>query len=173
MSKLIVGTSVFVIRGESVVRGGTGYQFLIGLRTSEARRGADCWTLPGGICEDNETIEQCAVREVLEETGLMISVRTPNFFNPTVLPGIPDQIPCLAATDYRPRAPHISFWMVAQPLGKEEPKVMEPDKCLAWHWVTPAWIFDHVANYDDGEQAYWTPMYLWAMILPPLGFEPF
>jgi 8-oxo-dGTP diphosphatase len=30
----------------------------------------DDWTLPKGKCDDGETDEECALREVLEETGL-------------------------------------------------------------------------------------------------------
>lgn len=32
----------------------------------------DCWALPGGFMEMDETIEHCAVRELLEETGLRV-----------------------------------------------------------------------------------------------------
>lgn len=32
--------------------------------------GLKYWSLPGGLVEENETIEQAAVREVQEETGL-------------------------------------------------------------------------------------------------------
>lgn len=33
----------------------------------------DCWALPGGFMEMDETIEHCAVRELEEETGIVVS----------------------------------------------------------------------------------------------------
>ncbi len=33
-----------------------------------------CWTQPGGHIEDDETPEECALREVYEETGLKITL---------------------------------------------------------------------------------------------------
>ena len=34
----------------------------------------DIWTIPGGGTEDGESSEQCCAREVLEETGCVVSV---------------------------------------------------------------------------------------------------
>jgi len=34
----------------------------------------DFWEIPGGHKEDNETSEECAVREMREETGLVVRV---------------------------------------------------------------------------------------------------
>lgn len=39
-------------------------------RGNEPFRG--CWALPGGFMEMDETIERCAVRELQEETGILV-----------------------------------------------------------------------------------------------------
>lgn len=43
------------------------------------RRGNDpykgCWALPGGFMEMDETIERCAVRELEEETSIVVSMQ--------------------------------------------------------------------------------------------------
>lgn len=43
-----------------------------GLLLVEQNYGQKYWSLPGGMVESNETIEQAAVREVREETGLEV-----------------------------------------------------------------------------------------------------
>ena len=39
------------------------------------RRDSGNWTMPGGTMEFGESLKDCAVREVLEETGLNIEIR--------------------------------------------------------------------------------------------------
>ncbi|MCE9541085.1 NUDIX domain-containing protein [Candidatus Kaiserbacteria bacterium] len=74
------------------VRRGTGVwirkegKLLLGRRKSA--RGDGTWYPPGGHVEKNETVEDCCVREVLEEVGLTIAnirlMKVMEDFNPEV-----------------------------------------------------------------------------------------
>lgn len=48
-----------------------GGELLLVRRGGEPFKG--CWALPGGFMEMDETIEHCAVRELQEETGIVVS----------------------------------------------------------------------------------------------------
>ncbi len=50
---------------------------VVGLRRREGVRRRGTWTLPKGTPDGNETIEQTAVREVEEETGLQVRLVAP------------------------------------------------------------------------------------------------
>lgn len=57
-----VGIGVIVLDG--------GGRFVLGRRTGS--HGEGCWCLPGGHLEFSESFEECAKREVLEETGISV-----------------------------------------------------------------------------------------------------
>ena len=106
-----VGVGVLVMRDGLV---------LLGRRLGS--HGAGTWALPGGHLEFGESIEACAVREVMEETGLEIE---------TALLG-----PCTNNVFPVEDKHYVTVFVVAQsPAG--EPRVLEPTKCEAWQWF--AW----------------------------------
>ena len=59
-----------MLTADCVVANRSGEVLLV-RRANEPYKG--CWALPGGFMEMDETIEQCAVRELKEETGLAVA----------------------------------------------------------------------------------------------------
>lgn len=93
-------------------------KFLIGQR--KGSHGAGTWSVPGGHLEFEETLEECARREALEETGLTIK-----------------NIKFLALTnDIMPddNKHYITIWMKTD-WAEGEAKITEPDKCTDQIWT--------------------------------------
>ena len=105
-----VGMGVFVLKEG---------KFLLGKRKNAHGEGS--WCLPGGHLEFNEKLEDCAKREVMEETGVKIkNIRFSTITNDM----------------FKEEGKHyITIFMLADWIeGKV--KVMEPEKCEEWRWVT-------------------------------------
>jgi len=77
----------------------------------------DTWTLPGGKQEFNETIYECAIREVKEETNLDIQ-----------------DLEIFSASDDRQPNKHFVTIQVVAHKHSGEVKVMEPTKEDEWKW---------------------------------------
>ncbi|ESR51000.1 hypothetical protein WN944_019904 [Citrus x changshan-huyou] len=107
-----VGVVVFVLRGKSV---------LLGQRRSSI--GDSTYALPGGHLEFGESFEECAARELKEETGLDI-----------------EKIEFLTVTNSvfleNPKPSHyvVIFLRAALADPLQEPQNLEPDKCHGWDW---------------------------------------
>jgi len=104
----LVGIGVLVLRN---------HRILLGKRRNA--HGAGDWSPPGGHLEFGETPENCAIREVHEETGLTIeNVR---------LCGVTNDI-------FQSEQKHyVTLFMLADcPVGT--PELLEPDKCEGWVW---------------------------------------
>ncbi|KAI7501575.1 hypothetical protein KC367_g2785 [Hortaea werneckii] len=114
-----IGVGVFVFAAR------TSNHYLLGKRLGS--HGAGTFALPGGHLEYGESFEQCATREVEEETGLAIT-----------------DVRFLTATNsvfHETTKHYVTIFMTAVARSADdglepEPKVMEPDKCEGWSWST-------------------------------------
>jgi len=105
-----------------VIRNEDG-DILFGLR--KGAHGPGTWSLPGGHLEFGEEVEDCARREVLEETGLKVGKVEMYTWYP------------YANTHFRETGKqYITLYMEAEYLDGV-PVVMEPEKCARWDWFSP------------------------------------
>lgn len=103
-----VGVGVIVIKDGKI---------LLGKRKNAHGEGA--WCYPGGHLEHGESWEQCARREVMEETGIKIKnlrfgTATNDIFK-------------------KEKKHYITICMIAD-YASGKVKVMEPEKCERWKW---------------------------------------
>ena len=105
-----VGLAVFVIKGDKV---------LMSLRLKSL--GENTWQLPGGHLEFFESFEDCARREVLEESGVVIS-----------------DVEFVAVTNdlfVEENKHYVTIFLRARYVSGT-PQVLEPGKCLSWDWFS-------------------------------------
>lgn len=110
MSKIVqIGVGVFIVRNN---------QILLGKRIGKLLS-PGTWALPGGQLEFGESIEQCASREVMEETGLVIaSIEKYRFTNDIIDDG----------------TRHCVTLYVTAKCPEGEPENREPEFCEKWNW---------------------------------------
>jgi 8-oxo-dGTP diphosphatase len=97
-------------------------EWLLGLR--QGSHGEGEWSFPGGHLDWGETMEQCASREVKEETGLKIS--------DLKLISISDERRYLKSD--KKHYVNIGFKAVFK---EGQPKLKEPRKYRKWQWFNP------------------------------------
>lgn len=90
---------------------------LLGKRKSA--HGTNTWAPPGGHLEFGETFEECARRETLEETGLLLA--------DIYFAGVTNDIFMETNKHY------VTIFMSGKYCGGV-PRVCEPDKCFEWQW---------------------------------------
>jgi 8-oxo-dGTP diphosphatase len=105
-----VGVGVFVKKDGDI---------LVGKR--RGAHGGGTWALPGGHLEPGESFETCCKREVLEETGLVISTISPMVFTNDVF--------------HREGLHYITLFFKGQ-YESGEAIVAEPMHCEEWQWVS-------------------------------------
>lgn len=129
-----VGLGVIVVKD---------YKVLLGKRLSSSHS-PGVWQFAGGHLEFGESFEDCARREVKEETG--IDIKNVHFVS--------------ATNDIYPEENkhYITVFMIAD-YQSGELKVMEPDKAEKWDWY----------NWDQMPQ----PLFLPIIHLLKQGYNPF
>ncbi|MCK4730720.1 MAG: NUDIX domain-containing protein [Candidatus Aenigmarchaeota archaeon] len=126
--KVGVGVGVIIIKDNKI---------LLGRRKNAL--GAGTWQSPGGHLEFNETYEECAERETMEEAG--IKIKNIRFF--TATNDIFD----------KDNKHYVTIFMVSE-YDSGEVKIMEPDRCENWNWFDwnnlPQPLFIPVQNLIKG-----------------------
>ena len=125
-----VGVGVLIIKDSKM---------LLGKRKSAHGQGA--WATPGGHLEFGETLEECAKRELLEETGLIAeSIKKLWFTNDIYL---------------QEGKHYITIFMIVDKFSGEL-KNLEPDKCEGWQWFDlnnlPSPLFLSLENLINKEK---------------------
>jgi len=94
--------------------------------------GEGTWGLPGGHLEFGESLAECAVREVLEETGIKL--------DPTRITRAPMEFTNDVFLDDEKH--YITIFLIAEVDKCEDAQLLEPDRCEKWAW--------HLFADDDG-----------------------
>jgi len=111
-----------------------GTKLLLGERIN--RNGSRCWQFPGGRLAADESVTQCARRELQEETGLVVSqLRMLGYTDKTVLVDGDSFITLLVSASYE----------------AGEAELIEPDKCARWQWFDyselPTPLFEPITHF--------------------------
>lgn len=96
-----------------------GNKVLLGKRKNA--HGDGTWNFPGGHLEFGESVEICAKREVLEETGMKIkNLKLGPFTNDI----------------FKKDGKHYITLFVIAKYASGKPQVLEPQKCERWEWFS-------------------------------------
>jgi 8-oxo-dGTP pyrophosphatase MutT (NUDIX family) len=93
----------------------------------------DDWTFPKGKADEGETDEECALREVKEETGLDCTLER--------------ELASSSYTDGRGRPKHVRYWLMRPEAGRFEPTA-EVDEIA---WLDPGEAADRLSYDRDRE----------------------
>lgn len=98
-------------------------------------KNTDQWMLPGGGMEDNESIEECCIREVKEETGKIINVSN-----------------CLLEIDeYYENYKYVSKYFIGEIIGEAKPNLTkrENEVGMVPRWIEVDKIIEIFSKYQD------------------------
>ena len=112
--KVGVGFGVMILKDNKIL---LGKRHENPEKASSMLRGAGTWTMPGGKLEFEETFEEGAKREVMEETGIRLN----------------DSRVICVNQDIIESAHFVTIGLFSEDF-EGEPRVMEPDEITEWKW---------------------------------------
>ena len=126
-----VGVAAFVLASSQ--EPAENPRFVVGKRIKS--HGAGTWAIPGGHLEFGESFEECAAREVSEETGLKVR-----------------NIRYLTATNdimKEDNKHYVTVFTVCERVDHtQEPEILEPNKCEGWEWWSWEKLLKHVKEAE-------------------------
>jgi len=120
-----------VLTVDVLIRKDYGYVFV--KRKNEPYRGH--WAIPGGLVEYGETVEQAAIREAKEETGLEVKL--------TRLVGV------YSDPTRDPRGHYISIAYLAETISGELKATTDAEEAKVFKRKPEKLAFDHSKIFDD------------------------
>lgn len=96
---------------------------------------SDCYLIPGGGLEENETLEECCVREIQEETGDIVK----------------PVCRFLTMNEYYEDCKYVSHYFLCDITGETEQHLTEAEKerGLIPEWAEPEKMLELYSNYND------------------------
>lgn len=133
ISKIFVTVDVLIVRPFEMEQ-----QILLIKRKNDPFK--DCWALPGGFVDENEDLEQAAIRELVEETQVKVSHL--------------EQIGAFGKPDRDPRGHMVSIAYFGKVATNTIAIAADDAKEIGWFSITnlPSLAFDHSAIIEAGLQ---------------------
>lgn len=118
--KMGAGFGVMVLRGGKVL---LGQRHVDPAKADSLMNGEGTWTMPGGKLDFGESFEGGAVRELREETGIIIQASDLEVIS--------------LSNDIVPTAHFVTVGLLCKNLPAEtESQIMEPDEITQWKWFS-------------------------------------
>ena len=114
MNQIGLGVGILILKDNKVL---LGKRHEDKEKASSLLHGQGTWTMPGGKLDFQESFEQGAIRETLEESGIKITKL---------------KVICIN-NDKVPDAHFVTIGLLAEEY-EGEPQVLEPDKITEWHF---------------------------------------
>lgn len=113
LKRPMIGVGILIKKGSKIL-----------LLKRKGSHGEGEWALPGGYQEFGESLKECAIREVKEETGLEIKQKDLKLISVSEQKGF-----------IKSDGGHfITIGFLTEFKGKKRPKIGEPEKCERLDW---------------------------------------